>query len=126
MKKTMLLATLALSTMAHAYEAQVTKGQAPATLAAMIEKANAETGATYTDQDFILVEKRELATSNFTMFVQANSGVPIAATGIRLWADKTTGELILGEMHLNDAAKAQARVHAGKFQKGRMNSAALR
>lgn len=126
MKKTVLLATLALSSFAHAYEAQITKGQAPATLAAMIEKANSETGATYTDQDFMLVENRQLATSNFTMYVQANSGVPVAATGIRIWADKTTGELILAEIHLNDAAKAQAGAHAAKFQKGRFSSAALR
>ncbi len=47
MKKTALLATLAFASVAHAYEAKLTKGQMPANLSAMLAKASADTKLTF-------------------------------------------------------------------------------
>src|SRR5688572_17794700 len=103
MKKTLLLLSLAVTT-AHAYEAQLRKGDAAPTLTALIEKANQDTGLTFNASNFLKVEERELATSKFTMYVQSNSQIPVARTAVRIWSDLKTGELVLGEMHLNEAA----------------------
>lgn len=125
MKKTVLLLSLALST-AHAYEAQVKKGQLPATLEAMLGKANQESGLNFEPGNFLKIEERDLATSKFTMFVQANSNIPVSRTAIRIWSDLSTGELILGEIHLSENAKKYEKVLAGKFQKAKFTPAAMK
>ncbi|HXH74444.1 MAG TPA: hypothetical protein VNJ08_05740 [Bacteriovoracaceae bacterium] len=125
MKKTLLLLSLIAGT-AHAYEAQVKKGQLPSTLNAMIEKANQDTGLGFNAANFLKVEERELATSKFTMYIQVNSMIPVARTAIRMWSDIKTGELILGEMHLSDLAKKDEKILAAKFQKARFTPAAIK
>lgn len=126
MKKTALLATLVFTTLAHGYEAQIRKGQLPANLNAMIAKANAETKATFAEKDFALIEKRELATSSFQMYVQVNSMIPVAGTAVRIWSDKKTNELILAEMHLNENTQINGKSLASKFQKAKFSPGAMK
>jgi hypothetical protein len=126
MKKSAILATLAFASLGHAYEAKITRGQLPPTLHAMIEKANADTKLDYKLENFILIEKRELATSNFQMYAQTNSMVPVAQTAIRIWSDKKTGDLILAEMHLNEAAKLYEDILGAKYVKAKFSPAAIK
>lgn len=126
MKMTVLFVLLVLANAAFGYEAKVTKGQLPATLAAMILKANADTKAEFTNDDFYLIETRSLATSQFQMFVQKTEGLPVAKTAIRIWSNKTTNELILAEMHLDENAKLNSKKLALKFRKARFSSGALK
>ena len=77
MKKTVLLASLTFMTAAFGYEAQVTKGELPATFQAMLEKANNETQLSFQESDFYLIEDRELATSRYQMYVQQSQQIPL-------------------------------------------------
>lgn len=125
MKKSLLLLSLVAST-AGAYEAQVRKGELPADLGAMLTKATQESGVTFEASNFTKIEERKLATSKFTMYVQTNSMVPVARTAVRLWTDLETGELILGEMHLNEQAKKDEKVLAAKYHKAKFTPAAIK
>ncbi len=125
MKKIALLATLAFTTLAHGYEAQIRKGQLPADLNAMINKANADTKSDFSVNDFVLIEKRELATSSFQMYVQVNKMIPVAGTAVRIWSDKKTNELILAEMHLNEKSQNNKHFLAAKYQKGKFSPGAI-
>lgn len=126
MKSFVFLAALALMGSAHAYEASVTKGQMAPELDSLLEKANAETGVTFEKSDFELIEVRNLATSKYTMYVQANSMVPVAKTAIRIWSDLKTNELILAEMHLDENAKKQSSLLKAKFARAKFSTGALK
>lgn len=126
MKKTVFLATLTFMSAAFGYESKVTKGQLPATLEAMIAKVNSDTNLNFQKSDFFAIEDRELATSRFQMFVQHSQFVPVASTAVRIWSHKVTKELILAEIHLSTEDKENEKSLAGKFQKGKFSSAALR
>jgi hypothetical protein len=126
MKRSLLLLSMVLSTATHAYEAQLKKAQTSATLEALLAKAIQDTGVQFKTSDFLKVEERELATSKFQMYVQANSLVPVARTAVRIWSDLKSGELILGEMHLNEAAQKSASVLASRFHKAKFTSTALK
>ncbi len=115
MKKTLLLLTLAVLSNAHAYEAQVTKGQLAPTIEAMIAKATADTRVAFDLGDFQLVEDRDLATSNFKFYAQTTEMIPVDGTAVRIWTNKATGELILAEMHLDESHKAQESAIAMKY-----------
>lgn len=115
---------------AHAYEAQVRKGELSPTLASMLVKANHETGLNFSASDFLLIEERELATSHYKFYVQMNSMVPVAKTAIRIWSDLKTNELILGEMHLSEeairnGAQLRTRYAKAKFSPFAMKSMKL-
>jgi hypothetical protein len=126
MKKTAFLATLTFMSAAFGYEAKITKGGLPATMQAMLEKANAETQVNFQESDFHLVEDRALATSRFQMFVQHSQQIPVAATAIRIWSDKTTNELILAEMHLSTETKSGEKALAQKYSKARFSPGAMK
>jgi hypothetical protein len=126
MKKTLLLASLAALSTAHAYEAQVKKGQLPATLEAMLTKATADTGVAFGDSNIQLIEERELATSNYSMYVQSSEMIPVAATAVRIWKDKKTGELILGEIHLDENHQKNQAVITQKYRKARFSPGSLK
>ncbi|MBA2404785.1 MAG: hypothetical protein H0V66_08440 [Bdellovibrionales bacterium] len=126
MKKTAFLASLAFMSAAFGYEAQVTKGALPATVQAMLEKANAETQVNFKESDFYLIEDRALATSRFQMYVQHSQQIPVAATAIRIWSDKVSNELILAEMHLSEATKKGEKSLALKYSKAKFSPGALK
>lgn len=126
MKKTAFLATLTFMSAAFGYEAKITKGQSSPTIQAMLEKANADTGLEFSEADLYLIEERELATSNFKMYVQHSQQIPVAQTAIRIWSDKTTKELILAEMHLSETAKNEELKLASKYTKGKFSPAAIK
>jgi hypothetical protein len=126
MKKTLLLATLTFVSSAFGYEAKITKGMLPATMDAMLEKANADTRAKFKLADFYLVEDREMATSRFVMYVQHAKDIPVAQTAIRIWSDKTTGELILAEMHLNEKSKRGIKLLEERYNKAKFSPGALK
>ncbi len=127
MKKFLLaLSLLTLSHSGEAYEAMVQKGQLSPNLEAMLAKASRETGVNFRKADFQLIEERTLATSHFTMYVQTNSQVPVAKTAVRIWADKTNGELILAELHLDESAAANKTLLAEKFRRARFSAGALK
>ena len=126
MKKTVLLASLTFMTAAFGYEAQVTKGELPATFQAMLEKANNETQLSFQESDFYLIEDRELATSRYQMYVQQSQQIPVAQTAIRIWSNKTTSELILAEMHLSEETKRSEKKLANKYFKARFSPGAIK
>jgi hypothetical protein len=126
MKKTALLATLAFVSVAHAYEAKLTKGQMPANISAMLAKASADTQITFDEEAFLLVEDRNLATSNFKMYVQTNSFIPVSQTAVRIWSDLKTGEMILGEMHLDEKSQKNAKKLEAKFERAQFSAKALK
>ncbi len=111
---------------ALAYEAQVKKGEMAADLNVLLEKARLETGASFNKSDFQLIEKRDLATSRFSMFVQTNSMIPVARTAVRIWSDLITGELILAELHLNEKADAEKEKLRAKFLLGKFSTGAMK
>lgn len=117
---------LTLTMSAHAYEAQVRKGELPAKLSSLLEKATQDTGVNFDHFTFLLIENRDLATSNFQMYVQTNSGVPVAKTAVRIWTDKNSGELILGEMHLDEAAVKNSEALKAKYSKAKFSPSALK
>ncbi len=120
------LALLSLAPAGEAYEAMVQKGQLPPELGALLEKATTETGVAFRKGDFQLIEERELATSFFTMYVQTNSQVPVAKTAVRIWRDKARGELILGELHLDESAAANKALLAEKYRRARFSPGAMK
>jgi hypothetical protein len=119
------LSTLTLSS-AFAYEAQIKKGEMSADFDVLLEKARQETGARFNKSDFQLIEKRDLATSRFSMFVQTNSMIPVARTAVRIWSDLKTGELILAELHLDEKADAEKEKLRAKFLQGKFSPGALK
>jgi hypothetical protein len=130
MKKNFLLALLALAGTAEAYEAKVTKGQLAPDLETLLGKASAETGLTFEKKNFLLIEERNLATSNYKFYVQTNSLIPVAQTAVRIWTDSKTNELILAEMHLDEATKKadaelKLRLSRAHFTQGAMKSKQL-
>jgi hypothetical protein len=126
MKKTAFLATLAFMSAAFGYEAKITKGELPATVQAMLDKANADTQVNFQASDFYLIEDRVLATSRFQMFVQQSQQIPVAKTAIRIWSDKISNELILAEMHLSEETKAEEIKLAQKYAKARFSPGAIK
>lgn len=131
MKKISLLAVLCLMGSAHAYEARVSKGMMTTSLDALLEKAQQDTKVEFKSSDFLLIENRNLATSNYKMYVQTNSMIPVAGTAVRIWSNLKTNELILAEMHLDDKAQEskeelKARFVRAKFSAGAMKSAQLK
>jgi hypothetical protein len=70
----------------------------------VVEAVNQRTGFHLSASHFLLVEDRELATSNFKMFVQMAAGVPVSQRAIRLWTDLKTKELIQAEALLESQA----------------------
>lgn len=126
MKKTAFLASLTFMSAAFGYEAKITKGGLPATMQAMLEKANAETQVNFKESDFYLVEDRVLATSRFQMYVQHSQQIPVAATAIRIWSDKVTNELILAEMHLSEKTKSGEKLLAQKYAKAKFSTGAIK
>lgn len=125
MKKTLLLATLALISSAYAYEAQITKGTMAPDLDALLGRASIETRVNFPKESVALIEERELATSNYRFYVQVVNKVPVEGTAVRIWSDKKTGELILAEMHLKEDMQAKAPSLVAKFNKAKFSSAAL-
>ncbi|MGE3608479.1 MAG: hypothetical protein AB7I27_02735 [Bacteriovoracaceae bacterium] len=126
MKKTAFFVSLAFATSALAYEAQIRKGELSADLETLLNKARTETGVKFNTSNFQLIEKRELATSHFTMYVQTSSGVPVANTAIRTWTNKTTGELILGELHLDEKSEKNEDFLAARYRKAKFSAGALK
>lgn len=126
MKKTALLATFAFISAAFGYEAQVKKDELPASIEAMLEKAQTDTQVEFKLSDFYLIEDRELATSRFQMYVQHSQQIPVAQTAIRIWSDKNSNELILAEMHLDEATKSNEKILAHKYTKGKFSPAAIK
>ena len=116
MKKMALLASLTFVSAAFGYEAKITKGGLPATVEAMLEKANADTQLDFKLSDFYLIEDRELATSRYQMYVQQSQQVPVAKTAIRIWSHKASNELILGEIHLSESSKKNEKILAQKYK----------
>lgn len=111
---------------AYAYEATLTKGQMSGDLESLLEKARRDTGAPFEKSDFMLIEKRDLATSRYTMYVQTNSMVPVARTAVRIWSDLKTDELILAEMHLDEKSQNQEEFLKSKYQSARFSPGALK
>jgi hypothetical protein len=111
---------------AFGYEAQITKGTLPATIEAMIEKANTETLVKFEASDFYLIEDRILATSRFQMYVQQSQQIPVAKTAIRIWSDKASNELILAEMHLSEEMKRDEKNLASKYLKAKFSPFAIK
>lgn len=126
MKKTAFLATLTFMSAAFGYEAKITKGQLPATIEAMLEKANADTKLNFDLNDLYLIEDRQLATSRYQMYVQQSQQIPVAQTAIRIWSDKKTNELILAEMHLSEETEANQKLMAQKYLKAKFSPSALK
>lgn len=126
MKKTLLLATLSLISSAYGYEAQIKKGAMSPDLDSLLAKAKAETGVEFTSENITLIEDRDLATSHYKFYVQTSQYIPVAQTGVRIWTDKKTGELILAEMHLDEKTAANKAKLAAKLNRARFNQAALK
>lgn len=124
--KLILMSLMMLWSSAHAYEAQVRKGELSPTLESMLVKASAETGLNFSPAQFILIEERNLATSRYQFYVQMNSMVPVARTAIRIWSDLKTNELILAEMHLDEATLKNGTQLKAKFNKAGFSSAAMK
>lgn len=126
MKSFAFLAALCFLGNTYAYEATITKGQMAPELPVLLEKASSETNVTFETSDFELIEDRALATSNFKMYVQMNSGVPVAKTAVRIWTNLLTNELILAELHLNEQAKKQESLLKSRFARAKFSSGALK
>ncbi len=120
------LSLLAFSLSSEAYQAMVKKGELSPSLEAALGKASADTGVTFSKDDFQLIEERSLATSHFTMYVQTIAQVPVAKTAVRIWADKTSGELILAELHLDESAALRKGLLTEKFRRARFSANALK
>lgn len=108
----------------HAYEARYTKGQIEPNLSVLLTEASTTTGVTFNPTTFRLVEERDLATSKFTMWVQAVRGIPVSGTAVRVWADKN-GELVQAEMNLNEQAEKKSATLVKKMNKAGFSKTAL-
>src|SRR5690606_11069999 len=64
--------------------------------------------------------------SNYRFYVQTRQFIPVEKTAVRNWSHKKTGELILAEMHLNEAAKVQEKALAAKYMKAKFSRGALK
>lgn len=127
MKKTLLLATtLSVLSSAYAYEAQIKKGAMPADLDALLQKARTETGVEFSKENITLIEDRDLATSHYQFYVQTSQFIPVAQTGIRIWTNKQTGELILAEMNLDEKTKKEEASLALKYKKAKFTPGAFK
>jgi hypothetical protein len=126
MKKNLILALFALAGTAHAYEAKITKGQLAPNLATMLSKASSDTGVTFDKGSFVLIENRNLATSNYKFYVQTNSLIPVARTAVRIWTDLKSKELILAEMHLDEEATKDKEALAAKYNKAHFSQGAIK
>lgn len=126
MKKTAILAALALMSTAHAYEAKVMKGELAANLDALLAKASAETGVNFDRKNFMLIESRDLATSKYQFYVQTNSMIPVAKTAVRIYSDLKTDELIFAEVHLDEKAKKDEAALRAKYAKARFSPGAIK
>ncbi len=127
MKKIVFFASFVFSmSSAFSYEAQIRKGELPSTIGAMIEKANLEANAHFDLSDFYLVEDRNLATSRYQLFVQQSEQIPVAKTAIRIWSNKSTGELVLAEMHLDESAKTNEKNLSYKYKKAKFSPLAIK
>ena len=126
MKKTAFLATLTFMSAAFGYEAKITKGQLPADIEVMIQKASTDTNVAFSLNDFHKIEDREMATSRFQMYVQHNNLIPVARTAIRIWSDKKTNELIRAEMHLSENSKRFEKLLTQKYHKARFSPGAFK
>ncbi|WPU66292.1 gluzincin family metallopeptidase [Peredibacter starrii] len=124
--KLILMSLLMFWSSVHAYEAQVRKGELSPTLESMLVKANVETGMNFSPSHFLLIEERNLATSRYQFYVQMNSEVPVARTAVRIWSDLKTNELILAEMHLDEATLSNGAQLKAKFNKARFSPSALK
>jgi hypothetical protein len=126
MKKNLMLAVLAIAGSAHAYEAKVMKGELPATLDALLNKASTETGVAFDRKNFMLIESRNLATSKYDFYVQTNSMIPVAKTAVRIYSDLKTGELVYANMSLDEKAKADEAQLRAKYAKARFSPGAIK
>ena len=128
MKKTVLAAaaTLAVLSSAHAYEAQIRKGQLEATPEALLAKASKDMGVNFNvNEHLFLVEKRELATSNYSYYVQVLDKRTVAKNAVRIWSNKLTGELILAEMNLDPIVVQKKDLFRQKLASAKLNKSAL-
>jgi hypothetical protein len=126
MKKNLLLAVLAIAGSTHAYEAKITRGQLAPNLKTLLAKASSDTGLELNVGDFLLIESRKLATSNYKFYVQMNSMVPVAKTAVRIWSDPKTNELILAEMHIDEKAKKDEAALEARYEKAHFSAGALK
>lgn len=126
MKKIVFFVSFVFISAAFGYEAQIRKGELPATIEALIEKANQETSANFEISDFYLVEDRNLATSRYQLYVQQTEQIPVAKTAIRIWSNKSTSELILAEMHLDVASKKSEGNLSYKYKKAMFSPLAIK
>ncbi len=94
-------------------------------LETILEQASRELGTVFMASDFILAESRELATSQFTMWVQAVRGVPVRGSAIRLWTDKASGNLVQLETHLKPEAVTNKQTLSRRFDRARFTKSAL-
>jgi hypothetical protein len=126
MKYSVFLFLLVFMNQVYAYEAIIRKEELPADLESMLNKAVQDTGVKFEKTDFLLIEQRELATSQFTMYVQMNSQVPVAHTAVRIWKDPGSNELILGEMHLDETTQVEKERLKARFRQARFSQSAMK
>ncbi len=65
-----------------------------ADLVHIVDKISKKTGLNLSISDFLLIENRPLATSEFTMLAQVASKLPIDKNSIRIWRSRENGQLI--------------------------------
>src|SRR5690606_14136128 len=73
-----------------------------------------------------LIEQRDLATSRYQFYVQANSLVPVAKTGVRIWSNLETDELIYAELHIDEKVKKSEAKLAEKYKRAKFSPTAIK
>src|SRR3989338_4532644 len=101
MRNVLVLGLLLLNSVTNAFEARLTyKDTTDSSVEHMLSVINLETGVVFKKSDFLQLEKREFATSNFLMLAQIVNGVPVMGANIRIWSNKEDGHLIQAEMKI--------------------------
>lgn len=72
-----------------------------ATLVHVLEVIRNKTGVELSQADFMLVETRKLATSQYLMLAQTSGGIPVNGLSVRIWTALNTGEVIQVEARID-------------------------
>ncbi len=73
-----------------------------ANLVHVLEVIRTKTGVQLSQSNFMLVESRKLATSNYLMLAQTSGGIPISGLSLRIWTSLKNGETIQIEALINE------------------------
>ncbi len=112
MQKIILISVVLISVFAFAevkpHQVRLTKQQqTESRFSEILKKINEVTKSKYSESDFKLFEKRDLATSHYQFYVQVLKDTPLRRRSVRIWSDLKSGNLIQMEATLEPQESVQ-------------------